>query len=189
MMSSFTPDRDRLYQYEPLLRVWAVQLHTDPRLQRRFEEKDIVQEALCRAVARLEDCQAATEAAFVSWLHAILHSTFVDMVRHAQADCRNPEMEIPLAAMAAESSARLERMLADDQETPSEVLSRREQLLLLAQAVDQLPEKQRWVVVLKDLHELAVRDIAERLGRTEKTIAGLLFRGREGLRRILNSQS
>jgi DNA-directed RNA polymerase specialized sigma24 family protein len=45
-------------------------------------------------------------------------------------------------------------------------------------APDQLPEGQRDAVVLRDLIGTAVGEIAERLGRTEQSVAGLLQRAR-----------
>ena len=44
---------------------------------------------------------------------------------------------------------------------------------------------QRDVVLLRDVQGRSVADIAAQLGRTEKSVAGLLLRGRGRLRQLL----
>jgi hypothetical protein len=48
--------------------------------------------------------------------------------------------------------------------------------LALAAAIDNLPEEQRDVLIQRDLNGAPVSQIAEQLGRTEKSVAGLLLR-------------
>jgi DNA-directed RNA polymerase specialized sigma24 family protein len=57
--------------------------------------------------------------------------------------------------------------------------------LRFAAALDQLPKDQRDVVILRDVEGSKLADIKERLGRNEKSIAGLLRRGRQSLRGLL----
>jgi DNA-directed RNA polymerase specialized sigma24 family protein len=57
--------------------------------------------------------------------------------------------------------------------------------LSFAAALDQLPKDQRDVVILRDVEGSKLADIKERLSRTEKSIAGLLRRGRRALRGLL----
>jgi RNA polymerase sigma-70 factor (ECF subfamily) len=58
-------------------------------------------------------------------------------------------------------------------------------LARLAEAVEELEEDQRDVVSLRLLMDAPVAEIAERLGRTEKSVAGLLLRGKRKLRELL----
>ena len=57
--------------------------------------------------------------------------------------------------------------------------------LRVAAALAQLPQDQRDVVLLRDSLDTPIRVIAEQLGRSEKSIAGLLVRGRRKLRELL----
>ena len=86
---------------------------------------------------------------------------------------------------AGESSARLEAYLADRDPTPAARAERQELLVRIARALDQLPEDQRDVVLLRDVQGHTVAEIAGRLQRTEKSVAGLLLRGRGRLRQLL----
>jgi RNA polymerase sigma-70 factor (ECF subfamily) len=171
-----------LGRYSSLLRLLAWKLRLDPRLQSRFDRSDVVQETLTRALAAAAQFNGSSEGELIRWLQKILHNTFCEMVRGELAQRRSPELEASLQAAVYESSLRLERILAADQSSPSERVERGEVLLRWTQAVEALPDEQRDVVLLRDLHGLPVKQIAERLGRSEKSIAGLLLRGRQQLR-------
>jgi DNA-directed RNA polymerase specialized sigma24 family protein len=62
---------------------------------------------------------------------------------------------------------------------------RNERLLLLADALVQLPAEQCEVVVQRYLEGRSVASIADSLGRTVPAVAGLLRRGLEQLRSLL----
>ena len=179
-----TPDWD-LDRYRPLLRLQIRQMELDPRLQRRFDSSDLVQETLLRAHEHLARFRGQTEADLVKWLQEILANVVTDEVRKARARKRDLALEQSLGAVMAESSARLEGYLASHQASPSEQAERQELLLRLAAAIDQLPQDQRDVLIQRDLLGASVSQIAEQLGRTEKSVAGLLLRGRRKLRELL----
>ena len=69
---------------------------------------------------------------------------------------------------------------------PSTLIMRQEELLRLAAAVDQLPEAERDAVIAHYILELPLAEVALRLARSEKGVAGLLFRGKRRLREWLS---
>ena len=85
----------------------------------------------------------------------------------------------------AESSARIDKWLADSQSSPSEQAVRHEQELRLAAAQSQLPEDQRDVFILHKLMGASVAEIASQMKRSQKAVAGLLRRGMQKLGEIL----
>jgi RNA polymerase sigma-70 factor (ECF subfamily) len=174
-----------LERYRPLLKLQMRQVELDARLQRRFDGSDVVQEALLKAHTSLHQFRGRTEAELVKWLHDILTSALVDEVRKAHAQKRDLALERSLQTAVGESSARLEAFLAEKNPTPATQVERQELLVRVAQALDQLPEDQRDVVLLRDAQGCSVADIARQLGRTEKSVAGLLLRGRGKLRQLL----
>jgi len=66
------------------------------------------------------------------------------------------------------------------------LLEARERVLLLHSALAQLSDKYRAVVVLHDLEEMAVRDIARIVQANELTVRSRLRDGRKQLRKILH---
>src|SRR5262249_50783739 len=177
-----TPPFD-VERYLPWLRLLARQLRLNPLLRPRFDESDVVQETVAKAYRERAQFEGCTEGQYMKWLSVILHRTFADMVQRELAPKRDPRLEDRLQAIA-ESSVRLENYLAANDSSPGERAERKELLLRLADAVDRLPEDQRDVVQLKLLGS-PVAEIAARLGRTEKAVAGLLFRGLRKLREFL----
>jgi RNA polymerase sigma-70 factor (ECF subfamily) len=174
-----------LERYRALLRLRLRQIHLDPRLKRRFDSSDLVQETLLKAHKNLHQFRGKTEAELVKWLQEILANALADEVRKARTGKRNLHLEKSLETIMAESSARLEAYLTADQSSPSQQAQRNELLLRTAEALETLPEDQRDVVMLRDLMNQPVAEIAKQLGRTEKSIAGLLLRGRLKLRELL----
>jgi RNA polymerase sigma-70 factor (ECF subfamily) len=177
----------QLERYQALLRLRARQLHLDPRLKRRFDSSDLVQETLLKAHKNLHQFRGQTEAELVKWLQEILAHVLADQVRRARTGKRDLNLERSLETIMAESSGRLEAYLAADQSSPSQQVQRKELLLRAAEALESLPADQRDVVMLRDLMNQPVAQIAQQLGRTEKSVAGLLLRGRHKLRELLEA--
>ena len=90
--------------------------------------------------------------------------------------------ERSLEEALADSSARLEALLAADQSSPSQKAIREEQLARLARVLAFLPENQRQAVELHYLNGCSVGEVGERLGRSKASAAGLLRRGLKALR-------
>jgi RNA polymerase sigma-70 factor (ECF subfamily) len=172
-------------RFRPFLLLQARQLRLDPRLRRRFDASDLVQDTLLRAHQRRDGFHGHTDAELMRWLQEILANLAVDRLRYETAGKRDVTVEQSLHAAAADSSARLERWLAADQTGPELAAQRGEFLLHLAAALEKLPEDQRDVVIMRDLQEMSVAAIAAALARTEKAVAGLLLRGRRRLRELL----
>jgi RNA polymerase sigma-70 factor (ECF subfamily) len=179
------PTEWHLERYRKWLRLQVRRLQRDPRLQRRFDSSDLVQETLLNAHAQLRRFRGQSEAELVRWLQQVLAHTVIDQVRKARADGRDVGLEQSLQALLAESSAQLDAFLASKQPSPGEQAERHELLLRIADALEQLPEDQREVVMLRDLQGASVGEIAAQLGRTRKSVAGLLLRGRGKLRELL----
>jgi RNA polymerase sigma-70 factor (ECF subfamily) len=181
------PELD-LERCRPLLRLQVRQMELDPRLRRRFDSSDLIQETFLRAHAHRADFRGGTDAELVKWLQKILAHVLTDEVRKAHAQKCDVGLEQSLDAALADSSARLGQYLASSQASPSHQAERHEQLLRLAAAIDRLPADQQDVVIQRDLQGASVSQIAERMGRSEKAVAGLLSRARSRLRELLEEE-
>ena len=172
-------------RYRDLLCILARQIQMDPRLRRRFDSSDLVQETLLKATQYLGQFHGGTEAELVKWLQGIMQNALADAMRKARAQKRDVAQEEALAVVVNDSSARLLNWLVAPDSSPSQRAEREEQLLRVAAALAKLPEDQRDAVILRDSLDTPIRTIAERLGRSEKSIAGLLLRGRRRLRDLM----
>ena len=83
------------------------------------------------------------------------------------------------------SFSRTQDWLAAVQSSPSQKAVKQEDLLRLSEALTQLPETQREVIVLHHLQGLKLAEVAAEIGRSEAAVAGLLFRGLRTLHTLL----
>ncbi|HWG48032.1 MAG TPA: sigma-70 family RNA polymerase sigma factor [Gemmataceae bacterium] len=157
-------------------------MQLDPRLRGKLDASDVVQQTLVRAYQNRDQFRGRTSGEEASWLRRILTNLLIDAARKFQ---RELDLEHDLVQAVGESSARVEAWLAAEQSSPSEIVARHEQLLELAGALARLPEDQRTVVELHHLRDVSVAEIAAQLERTEASVAGLLRRGLQTLRTLL----
>jgi RNA polymerase sigma-70 factor (ECF subfamily) len=168
-----------------VLRGLAMRLCLDPRLRPRFDESDIVQEALARAWEKREQCRGTTDPERMKWLTEILHTVFLDRVDRELAGKRNPDLERSIPGRMQESSDRLNAWLAAEQSSPSQQAQHLERDMQVAAALQALPDDQRTAVTLRYLVGMTLHEVADQMGRTVKSVNGLLDRGKEALRASL----
>jgi RNA polymerase sigma-70 factor (ECF subfamily) len=72
--------------------------------------------------------------------------------------------------------------------SPSAALEAAETRVAVLSALDELPERFRTVLEWKYLDALGVREIAERLGESEKAVEAVLYRARRAFRRLFQLQ-
>jgi RNA polymerase sigma-70 factor (ECF subfamily) len=73
--------------------------------------------------------------------------------------------------------------------SPEEELEMAEDSRRVLAAVQQLPGKQRAVLVLRHIEGLKVEEIAETLGMPTGTVKTMLFRGRRAVRKMVGDLS
>ena len=146
-----------------------------PGMQRPLDLSDVVQRTLLKAHEKGGQFRGTTDEEWRGWLRAILRNELLQEVRD------NPLGEVSLD----ESSRHWEEALAADQSSPSERVLNRERMQRLADALAQLPEKERTAVELKHLHGCSVECISRHTGATRAAVGGLLKRGMRRLRLLL----
>ncbi|MFY8058173.1 MAG: sigma-70 family RNA polymerase sigma factor [Planctomycetaceae bacterium] len=152
----------------------------------QLDPADVVQATLLRAAQSLVDSPVSDEQSLLAWLRQVLKNVLVDEYRRLHRDRRDIRREQQLLESGVDASAAgLQACLAADQTSPSLAAVRNERLLLLADALVQLPTEQREVVVQRYLEGRSVASIADSLGRTVPAVAALLRRGLEQLRSLL----
>ena len=72
---------------------------------------------------------------------------------------------------------------ADNSFTPDEQLERDEKLRKVHELFNQLPERQRTIMQLRDIEEKSYREIATIMGVSEEVVKVTLFRARQAIRK------
>jgi RNA polymerase sigma-70 factor (ECF subfamily) len=160
-------------------------LQIDPRLRSKFSMSDIVQNTLVEAWRDLGRIQALDAGDRKRWLRRMLLNNLLQEIDRWRAQRRDPRLEQPLEAAAADSSCRVRNWLAVEDTTPSERMMQQEEALRLLEALSKLDPRQREALILQKYHGLKLEQIAEHLGCTIGVVAGLHARGLKELRKLL----
>ena len=161
-------------------------LNIDARLQGKVDASDLVQETFLKAHRNFGQFRGNTEEELVSWLRQILTNNLANLVRHYLGlKRRDVRLERQLAAEMDRSSRLMDGGLIAPGSSPSRQASCREQAVLLADVLKQLPADYREVLILRHLEGLTFAQVAERLGRTEDSVQKLWVRALARLRRSL----
>jgi RNA polymerase sigma-70 factor (ECF subfamily) len=175
--------------YENYLLLLA-RLQIGRRLQSKVDAADLVQETFLEAHRHFAQFRGTTEEGLVSWLRQILAANLANLVRrYCGTRRRDIRLERELAAELDQSSRLLDRALVAPGSTPSQQAVRREQAVLLADALRRLRDDYREVLILRHLEELSFPELARRLGRSVGSVEKQWVRGLAELRRSLGGCS
>ncbi len=178
--------------YRNYLRM-VVRTGLGPRLRERVELSDVVQEALVEVVRQFPQFTGQTEAALLGWLRRLVGQKLADLGRyHSRAKRAGGATAVPLDAApdpgggrGGEEGGRLLDMLSLSQTSPSQAVSQREQLVLLADAVAGLADGEAEVLWLYYAEGLSFEAIGQRLGLSRKSVRGIYARGLKHLKRTM----
>src|SRR5579884_1951025 len=135
--------RDQLFaRYQHYLYVLA-QAQLGRHLRTKCAPSDLVQQTLLEAHRDFAGFQGQHEGELLAWLRRILAHNLFNEARHYGARQRDAAREVSLDQVQAgvdRSSLALERCLAADGPSPSQVAAQHESALRLADALARLPE-------------------------------------------------
>jgi RNA polymerase sigma-70 factor (ECF subfamily) len=160
-----------------------IALRMDRRLTARFDPSDVVQDALLEADRHLADYLEHRPLPFYPWLRQFAWNRLIDLHRrHLLAGRRSvAREELPIPQLPDESACELVHRLFARDSSPSARLEREEVRRQVQEALEQLPERDREVLVLRHLERLPTADIAAVLGISE---AAVYTRHLRALRRL-----
>ncbi|HEY7427473.1 MAG TPA: sigma-70 family RNA polymerase sigma factor [Gemmataceae bacterium] len=169
--------------YRNYLRLLA-RLEIGRRLQGKLDDSDLVQETFLEAHRHFARFQGTSEAQLVSWLRQILAAKVANLLRHyLGTQGRDVRLERELAADLDNSSHALGEKLIASLSSPSQQAARREQVVLLANALERLPADYREVIILRHLEGESFPEIARRMERSVDSVQKLWLRALARLRR------
>jgi RNA polymerase sigma-70 factor, ECF subfamily len=155
-------------------------------LQGKLDSADIVQEAFLYAHRHFAEFRGGTEPELVAWLRRILVGVLANTVRHYfGTKARDPRLEQDLTAGLDRSSQQMAREIASSGSSPSEAAERRELSVVFANALGRLSDDYREVLLLRHFEDLTFPAVADRMGRSLKTVEKLWLRAVNRLRQEL----
>lgn len=171
---------------EPLRRVIGCRL--DRGLGRRVDASDVVQEVMLKASGRLAGYLKDPSMPFHLWLRQIARDHVIDAHRkHRVAASRSVDRERSLAAsaFADRSSLDLAGQLRDPNLTPAASALRRELERRFRDALDDLDEDDREIILLRHFEQLSNGEAARALGLSEPAAGMRHLRALRRLRAVL----
>ena len=178
-----------LDQYRAYLTLLA-RLQIGSRLRGKADPADVIQEVFLEAARSFPQFRWRTEAELVGWLRQVLASKLGELFRrYLGAQRRDVRREQDLTAELDRSSRDLGALVAAPGSSPSQQAARREQAVLLADALERLPEHYREVIVLHHMEGLSLPEVAGRMGRSAGAVEKLWARALARLRDMLREQS
>ncbi len=157
----------------------------DPQLRTKVSPSDIVQETFLNAEHGFVEFRGHNEAQLVSWLRRILANQLAMCVRSFTTQQRDIRLEVRLQDSLNRSPVALAACMMDSQSPPSRRVEKREQAVIVADALASLPAECREVVILRHLENHTFPEIARRMDRPLENVKSLWRRGILKLREIV----
>ncbi len=177
-----------LERYRNYLELLA-RLQIGRRLQSKVDAADVVQETFLDAHATFGQFRGATERELVAWLRQVLAFNLASLVRHyCGTRRRDVDLERELVQELDQSSMVLDHGFIAPDSSPSHKVSRREQAVLLADALGRLAPDYREVIILRQLEGLSFPEVAVQMDRTVDSVKKLWIRALAQLRRTLGGE-
>jgi len=130
--------------------------------------EDLCQETFYKAYRSLQTFREV-EASFSTWLYTIARNTVLSELRKQK-----------MQQVSLEDSGIQPQVSADSQ--PEHSILRHEKVSMVRKAINNLPEKQRSALILREYYQLDYQEIASILGQTVSSVKSLLFRARASVK-------
>ncbi len=142
------------------------------------DARDLAQDAFIKAYNNLQ--RFRLESSFYTWLYRIAMNVCIDFHRRRKLR-RTEEFDEGIAARGSDGSVdQIHRKL-----DPGKDLERKQLREKIMVALDELPEEQKQIVVLREIDGMSYKEIAEVLDIPEGTVMSRLFYARKKLQAAL----
>jgi RNA polymerase sigma-70 factor (ECF subfamily) len=160
----------------------------DPRLAVRVDPSDVVQDTLIEAARRLSDFLRQEAIPFYPWLRNLAAERLIQLQRfHIRAKRRsvNREERGP-SHLSDASAAKLASYILSGHHDPLSRLHKAEMLQRVRAALDELPERDREVLIFRYLEQLSIAETAAVLNVNNAVVKMRHLRALERLRALLD---
>lgn len=140
---------------------------------------DIAQDSFIKAWRHLSSFRG--DCSFSTWLFRITVNTARDSIR---SSARKSTVSLTKAD-EDEDGDEWDVPVTSGDTVPEDAVIKKEQIIAVRRAIEALPDEQRQVIVMRDIHELSYQTIANALGLELGTVKSRINRGRATLRELL----
>jgi RNA polymerase sigma-70 factor (ECF subfamily) len=120
-------------------------------------------------------CSYQPASKFTSWLFRIANHAALNWLRDHRRESNG-------LSLSASPEREREWQIADGKPTADQILIRRIEQAEVRKAISELPDRQRYAVIMHKYRELEYTEIAKILGCTPQSVKSLLFRAHAALR-------
>jgi len=144
------------------------------------EAMDCAQDALIRAVNAFDGFEGRSSV--TSWLHRIAVNCALEQLRRRG---RRHEVSIDDLMPTFDDTGILNEQLVVSDDSAETILQRADARAVVTRAIDALPDSHRTVLLLRDIEEMSIAEVAERLEISPGTAKVRIHRARSALRKLL----
>jgi RNA polymerase sigma-70 factor (ECF subfamily) len=182
--------RDRLLAVHRSRLKKMIAVRIDPRLAVRVDPSDVVQDTLMEAALRLSEFLRQRAMPFYPWLRNLAAERLIQLQRlHIRAQRRSVKREEPGSPLSDASAAKLANCILTGPHNPLSKLLKSEMLERVRIALDELPERDREILVLRYLEQLSIAETAAVLKVNNAVVKMRHLRALERLRELLEDDA
>ncbi len=154
-------------------------------LRNAEDAEEVTQDAFIRAHRGLGNFRG--DSAFSTWLYQI--ATNLARNRYWYWWRRKRDKSVSLdAPVGPENDTTIAELIPAEQETPEDATVTQEFVRRVAECMDELNEKHREILILRNVQNLSYEEIAEILGISVGTVKSRIARARDSLREKLGDE-
>jgi RNA polymerase sigma-70 factor (ECF subfamily) len=136
-----------------------VRMRLGSQLRQKTESMDVVQEVMIRAIKGFENFEAKDEGAFLRWVSQLVQNQIRDLADYHSAEKRDFKIEVSSTKKNEADRSLLSQLPANSLYKPNIQLQLKEDVLELEAALDQLPEKQKEIIIMRQYEGITFKDI------------------------------
>ncbi len=160
-------------------------IHLDRSIQHRVSPSDVVQETFVQAVLNFMLFRGNTEAEFIQWIRRIAASRMAMASRQYHSQRQDVRLEEKLSEAMDVWTGRAAKWVGVQGSSPSQKVSNREQAVILANALADLPPDYREVILLRHFQDLPFSAIAAQMERSVDSVKNIWVRAIRRLRELI----
>jgi RNA polymerase sigma-70 factor (ECF subfamily) len=153
------------------------------RLRNRENAQDVVQEAFIKVFRYVGSFKG--NSSFYTWLYRITANLCIDRLRQASRDQQVEYIEGRKLKAAVERGGGIMGAGSMEGDSPERNLARKEVLAKLQEAIDELPDYHRDVILMREIGGMSYSEMAKAMKVSKGTIMSRLFHARRKVKERL----